>query len=263
MSAPLQSSLSDSGVMTLTFNRPEKKNAFNQALYEGLVAALDDARDRPEVRVVLLRGAGGAFTSGNDLSDFMNNPPRDEDHVILQFLMRLVDFDKPLLAAVEGPAIGIGTTLLLHCDLIYASPSAKFALPFVKLGLVPEGGSSVLLPRLAGPARAAELLLLAESFDAETAREIGLVNEVVEGQPVADRAFQRAVELADRPLASLRAAKKLLRDPDREVRRETILREARLFVERLTSPEAMEAFQAFFEKRQPDFRKAEGPTSSQ
>jgi enoyl-CoA hydratase/carnithine racemase len=257
MTTPLESSLSESGILTLTFNRPEKKNAFNQALYEGLVGALDEARDRGEVRVVLLRGAGGAFTSGNDLSDFMNDPPKDEDHVILQFLLRLVDFEKPLVAAVEGPAIGIGTTLLLHCDLVYASPSAKFALPFVKLGLVPEGGSSLLLPRLAGSVKAAELLLLAESFDADTALGMGLVNEVVEGQPVVDRAFQRATTLADRPMASLRAAKKLLRDPDREARRETILREARSFAERLTSPEAMEAFQAFFEKREPDFRKVE------
>lgn len=255
--ASLESSHSESGILTLTFNRPEKKNAFDRSVYEGLVSALDDAGQRSDVRVILLQGAGGAFTSGNDLSEFMNDPPSGEDHIILQFLLRLVDFEKPIVAAVEGPAIGIGTTLLLHCDLVYASPSAKFALPFVKLGLVPEGGSSLLLPRLAGPARAAELLLLAESFDANTALEMGLVNEVVEGQPVADRAFQRATTLANRPLASLQAAKQLLRHGDRERRRETILREARIFGERLTSPEAMEAFRAFFEKRDPDFRRVE------
>jgi len=260
MNAPVETDHSESGVLTLIFNRPEKKNAFNRALYESLVERLEDARTRHDVRVVLLRGAGGAFTSGNDLMDFMNDPPRGEDHVILKFLMALVDFPKPLVAAVEGPAIGIGTTMLLHCDFVYVAPSARLSLPFVKLGLVPEGGSSLLLPRLAGMVRATELLLLGEPFDGATAKEIGLANEVSEGQPVADLAFMRAEQLADRPAQAVAAAKALLREPLREQARETIVREARIFVERLTSPEAMEAFQAFFEKREPDFRRVESST---
>lgn len=261
MSHPVESSLDASGVLTVTFNRPEKKNAFDQAMYEGLVAALDDARDRSEVRVVLLRGAGGSFSAGNDLRDFMGNPPQGEDHIIIQFLLRMVRFPKPIVAAVEGPAVGIGTTLLLHCDLVFAAPTARFSLPFVQLGLVPEGGSSVLLPRLAGNARAAELLLMADPFDAQTARDVGLVTRVTEREPVADFALEQAHALADRPLASLVAAKKLMRDPDRTMLEETILREARIFADRLTSPEAMEAFQAFFEKRKPDFRRVEASGS--
>ncbi|NJK88589.1 MAG: enoyl-CoA hydratase [Myxococcales bacterium] len=256
METPLLRELDGQGVLTLCFHRPEKKNAFNYAMYEELVRALEEARNRDDVRVVLLSGAGGFFTSGNDLADFMANPPASEDNVIFQFLFSLVDFEKPLLAAVEGSAIGIGTTLLLHCDAVFASPGAKFVLPFVGLGLVPEGGSTLLLPALAGRTLASELLLWGDPFDAEVGHRAGFVSHIVD-QPF-EVARERAHRLADRPMASLIASKRLLRDPLRDDVKEAIRREGRLFAERLTSKEAMEAFKAFFEKRKPDFRSVEG-----
>ncbi len=255
MNKPLKTERDESGVLKLTFDRPEKKNAFNYAMYEELVEALDAAAADPNVRTILLRGRGDAFTSGNDLTEFMSSPPTGEDNVILQFLFRLVDQPKPIVAAVDGAAVGIGTTLLLHCDLVYASPKARFHLPFVNLGLVPEGASSLLLPRLAGSARATELLLFGDPFGAETALDVGMINAVVED--VDAYALERATALADRPLTSLLESKRLLREDDRAEIREVIIREARIFGARLTSPEAMEAFTAFFEKRKPNFRKVE------
>ena len=241
----------DGHVLHLTLARPEKKNALTRAMYATLADELEAAATDAAVRVVLLSGDGGAFTAGNDLFDFMMDPPRDETSPVFRFLRAAVGFPKPLIAAVEGVAIGIGTTLLLHCDLAYAAPDARFKMPFVDLGLVPEAASSLLIPRLAGGVRAAELLLLGDVFSAEAAREIGLVNAVVEAPTV--HALAVAARLAAKPPAAVRQSKALLRAPTADAVVQTMEAEARLFIERLQSPEAQEAFTAFMEKRAPDF----------
>ena len=239
------------GVLRLTLARPEKKNALTLAMYEGLTAALDAAASDAAVRVALLHGEGGAFTAGNDLLDFVQHPPEGEDSPVFRFLRAVAAFPKPLLAAVAGVAVGIGTTVLLHCDLAWAAPSARFSLPFVNLGLVPEAASSLLLPQTVGPKRAAELLLLGAPFSAEEAAAMGLVNGVV-ADPL-DYALAQARALAQKPPAALRLTKALLRRPHAEAVAATLSAEGRLFVERLASPEAQEAFAAFMEKRPPDF----------
>ena len=238
-------------VLHLALDRPEKKNALTRAMYATLADALEAAAADDQVRAVVLSGRGGVFTGGNDLGDFMMDPPTGPDSPVFRFLRNAVGFPKPLIAAVEGPAIGIGTTILLHCDLAYASPDAHFKMPFVDLGLVPEAASSLLLPRIVGPARAAELLLLGESFSAETAREIGLVNAVVEDPT--GHALDRAAALAAKPPEAVRQSKALMRRETADAVGETMAHEGALFVERLGSPEAQEAFTAFFEKRTPDF----------
>lgn len=243
------------GIFTITFNRPEKKNAFTLAMYEALVSAFEAADRDPEVRVLLLRGAGGAFTSGNDLADFMHQPPTGEDSPVFRFLVALTGARKPIVAAVQGPAVGIGSTMLLHTDLAYAAEDAKLRLPFVSLGLVPEGASSYLLPRIAGPQKAAELLYFAEAFDARTAKEAGLVAEVVPADALEAHARAKAEALAAQPLGALIETKRLLREGVRDQVHQALAREGAKFVERLTSAEAMEAFSAFFEKRKPDFSK--------
>lgn len=256
----------DQGVCTIVFDRPSKKNAFTQAMYVGLLAALEHASGDPNTRVVLLHGAGGVFTAGNDLLDFANNPPigkaaeeRDESglprHPLLRLLHILPRFEKPMVAAVEGAAVGIGVTMLLHCDLIYAGEGARFSLPFVNLGLSPEAGSSLLLPRLMGHARAAELLMLAEPFSAATAREYGLINQVLADDVVIERARSVALTLARKPAASLRATKQLMRASLAAPLAKVIDREVEVFSQRLVSPEAREAFEAFFSKREPNFDK--------
>lgn len=255
----------DEGICTIVFDRPSKKNAFTQAMYQGLLDALDQAGRDPAIRVVLLHGAGGVFTAGNDLLDFANNPPigksaeRDEQglprHPLLRLLHTLPRFEKPIVAAVQGVAVGIGVTMLLHCDLVYAAETARFSLPFVNLGLSPEAGSSLLLPRLMGHQRAAELLLLAEPFSAATAHHYGLVNQVLTDDAVIDRARSVARSLARKPAAALRASKQLMRAPLAESLGQVIDREVEVFSQRLVSPEAREAFEAFLAKREPDFGK--------
>ncbi len=243
----------DGRVAQIVINRPEKKNALSVAMYAALVDALRRADAERAVRVVLIRGSESCFTAGNDLQDFMQSPPSGESSPTVQFLKTIHAVKKPVVAAVAGPAVGIGTTLLLHCDLIYADPKARFQLPFVNLGLCPEAGSSYLLPQLVGHQRAAELLLFGESFTAETALEIGLVNEIApEGQVLAT-AEAKARLLAERPLASLVLTKSMLKRAHARRVDETIVEELSHFGARLASPEAAEAFQAFFEKRKPDF----------
>ena len=192
----------DGYVRHLTLSRIEKKNALTRAMYDALADALADAAESAETRVVVLSGRDRVFTAGNDLMDFMAAPPTGPDSPVFRFLTTLVGFPKPLFVAVDGPAIGIGTTLLLHADLAYATPETRFQMPFVPLGLVPEAASSLLLPRLAGHARAAELLMFGEPFSADTAREIGLVNEIVESDVVVTRALERAHQLAGAPPCS-------------------------------------------------------------
>ena len=245
----------DGRVLSLALDRTDKKNALTRAMYARLADALEQAAEDADVRAVVLSGRGGVFTGGNDLGDFMMDPPTGPDSPTFRFLRAASGFPKPLVAAVTGPAIGIGTTILLHCDLAYAAPDALFKMPFVDLGLVPEAASSLLLPRMAGTARASELLLFGEAFSAETAREAGLVNEVVE-DPVA-RALERAAVLAAKPPQAVRQSKALMRRETADAVGETMAYEGSLFIERLSSPEAQEAFTAFFEKRAPDFSRFE------
>jgi enoyl-CoA hydratase/carnithine racemase len=232
-------------VRILRFARPEKKNALTEAMYAALHEALVAARDEAAVRVVVLGGAPGAFTAGNDLADFLQHPPTGEDSPVFRFLHALVEFPKPVVVAVDGPAIGIGTTLLLHCDLIVATARAKFALPFAKLALVPEAGSSFLLPLLAGYHRAAEWLLLGEPFGGEDAHRAGLVNRLVEPEALEDTAMALARALAALPPEAVQLTKRLLRDPLHDATMATIRREATVFVQRLQSAEARRAFEAF------------------
>jgi len=239
-------------VLEITFNRPEKKNALTRAMYAAVVDAFTTADSDPAVRVVLLTGAGDTFTSGNDIKDFQQRAAGSNDSAASPFLAALSSLQKPLIAAVNGAAIGVGTTMLAHCDLIVAARSARFVMPFTGLGLVPEAGSSLLFPRLVGHQRASALLLLGEPMDAATAREWGFVNQVVEDAALMETARALATRLAALPAQSVRLTKSLIRNgqPDLPGR---ITEELALFRERLRSPEAAEAFQAFVEKRKPDF----------
>ncbi|HYO74607.1 MAG TPA: enoyl-CoA hydratase-related protein, partial [Archangium sp.] len=190
----------EAGVLSLTFNRPQKKNAFSGEMYEAAARALVEADSNDAVRVVVLTGSGGAFTAGNDLKDFLERPPSGEDSPVFRFLRALAHHSRPVVAAVDGVAVGIGTTLLLHCDYVVASERAVFSVPFVNLGLSPEGASSVLLPRVAGMALASELLMFGEPFDAPTALRAGLVNQVVPEASLAEVAQKRAAALAAKPV---------------------------------------------------------------
>ncbi len=239
-------------VFLITMQRPERKNALTQDMYVALNDALDSYSEDPELRVALIHGADGCFTAGNDLQDFMNASMDVDSSPVFGFLRRLVELPKPLIAAVQGPAVGIGTTLLLHADLAYADQTAVFRMPFVPLGLVPEGGSSLLLPLALGHRRASELLLLGDTFGPEVAREVGIVNEVVEGDVLA-HAHAVAETLAKRAPRAVREAKRLLKAPYREQLLEVIHTEGEEFARALRSPEAAEAFRAFFEKREPRF----------
>lgn len=245
----------DGGIAQIEIKRPEKKNAITQAMYAAMADALAQADDNPAVRVVVIHGQSNVFTSGNDLQDFMNfnfDEPF-ESGPIFRFLRGISRVTKPLIAAVNGAAIGIGTTLLLHCDLVYAGESAYLQLPFVNLGLCPEAASSLLLPWLAGYQRAAQLLLFGEPFSAQYAREIGLVNEVVRDDQVLDRALARARQLAAQPPGSVHITKQLLKAAQSEQVLRVMSEEGREFTARLASGEAKEALAAFLEKRKPDF----------
>jgi enoyl-CoA hydratase/carnithine racemase len=245
----------EGAVQRIQLNRPDKKNAITTAMYAELADAIAAADAERSVRVVLLHGAGDCFTAGNDLHDFLANPPQGEDRPAFRFLHAISHAGKPIVAAVHGVAIGIGTTMLGHCDLVYAAEGTRFHLPFVNLGLCPEGGSSLLLPLTAGYQRAAELLMLGEPFDAGKAREVGLVTEIVPGPQLVPAAAAAAQRLAAKPPASLRLTKQLLKRALLPQIEAAFAAELEVFVERLGSPEAKEAFTAFFEKRPPDFSK--------
>jgi enoyl-CoA hydratase/carnithine racemase len=224
------------GVCELRLNRPEKRNAITLAMYGALCDALSEAQADAAVRAVLLSGEGAGFCAGNDLQDFLNSPPLSAEHPALRFLRLLPTFGKPLIAAVHGQAVGIGVTLLLHCDLVVAARSAQLSLPFVALGLVPEAGSSLLPPRLIGQQRAAELLFLGKPLDATTAHSYGLVNRVVEEGALLDEARRLALAVARQPAGALAATRRLLRGDPREILAR-IEEEARVFGAQLQSEE--------------------------
>lgn len=236
-------------VATLRICRPAKKNALTIAMYAQLAAALADANDDGNVRAIVIAGEGDTFTAGNDLRDFMERPPTGTDSPVFQVIRGLIYADKPLVAAVEGAAVGIGTTLLLHCDYVAASEGAVFSMPFTPLGLSAEAGSSYLLPKLCGMARAAELLLLGDRFDAAKAHEIGLVNALTPKGGAEEKALAFAEAVAKRPPGAVQATKRLMREPIRAALESVILDESTTFMQRLGSPEAMQAFEAFFTRK--------------
>lgn len=234
-------------VCELRFNRPEKRNAITHQMYQTLAAHLHAALADEAVRAVLLSGAGASFSAGNDLNDFVSGPEFTSAHPVMDVLRTLATFDKPLVAAVHGPTVGIGVTLLLHCDLVVAARDAQLTMPFVALGLVPEAGSSLLLPRLTGQQRAAQLLLLGEPLDAAGAERLGLVNRVVEADRLLDEARSLALRLAQQPAEALRATKRLLRgDPAELLAR--VEAEAQVFAARLKSAEFRAQVRALLSK---------------
>ena len=243
MSEPVLSATA-AGVCELRLNRPEKRNAITFAMYAALLQELTAAQADAAVQAVLLSGEGAGFCAGNDLHDFLQAPQFTSDHPVMAFLRTLATFPKPLVAAVHGQSVGIGVTMLLHCDLVVAAAGAQFSMPFVALGLVPEAASSLLLPRLVGAQRAAELLLLGRPFDAERAHSLGLVNRVVDGTMLLEEARQLARSLAQQPATALAATRRLLRgDPAQLLER--IEEEARIFGAQLQSQELRTAISAF------------------
>jgi enoyl-CoA hydratase/carnithine racemase len=235
--------------MVLTISRPELRNALDTATYRALAEAVGAADRDPEVRAAILTGAGGHFTAGNDLRDFQQLPAEGREPAGIAFLKALAGCGKPLLAAVEGVAVGIGTTMLLHCDFAFAGAGARFRMPFVPLGLCPEGASTLLLPRAAGAKRAADLLLTGREFGAEEAAAAGVLTAAVPAGAALDRARETARHLASLPPEALRVSKALLRRPDRAQVLEAIDLEFAEFARRLVSEEAQQAFAAFFAQR--------------
>ena len=238
-------------VVTIELARPDKKNALTAAMYAAMSDALASAEADPGVRAIVIHGARDCFTAGNDLKDFLAGPAGASE--ALRFVSALSKVRKPVVAAVGGPAVGIGTTLLLHCDLVYSAPGARFQLPFVPLGLVPEAASSLLLPRVAGYQRAAAWLLLGQAFTAEEALAAGIVTGIVPQETLLERALAAATALAALPPESVRLTKQLMKRPVAAAVAEQMAEEAGLFSERLQSAEAKEAMSAFIEKRKPDF----------
>ena len=250
------------GVATIEIARPEKKNALTVAMYQAMTDAIVAAKADSAVRSVLITGQPGIFTSGNDIEDFMTRgtgvPGQGSetmDSPVFQFMRALIECDKPVVAAVTGAAIGIGTTMLLHCDFVYVSDEARLAMPFVALGLVPEFASSLIVPQLMGHRRAAEKLLLGDPFTPEQAVDCGIASAVLPAAEVVNHARRVAERFNALPPGAVREAKQLMRGPQNEALLKTIRAEAEIFGRRLRSPEAIEAFQAFFQKRKPDFSK--------
>ena len=243
----------EAGVLTLTFNRVERKNSINVAMYDTLATEIERAATDADVRTVLIQGHETVFSAGNDLDDFLRNKPAGMDSPVFRFLRGIATLPKPLLAAVCGPAVGVGTTLLLHCDLVYAGDNAAFSMPFVNLGLCPEAASSLLVPQMFGYHRAAEALLLGEPFMAEAALEVGLVNRVLPPTECNAYAQAQAKKLAAKPLASLVATKRLMKQGQQTATLQRIEEEGHTFGQLLRGPAAKEAFSAFMQKRRPDF----------
>ena len=240
------------GVMHIRLNRPDKKNALTPDMYQAIADALRSADTEPKVRVIRITGTGDAFTSGNDVSSFIASRSEPGERPPDHFLNALATLDKPLIAAVNGFAVGVGATMLLHCDLVYAARSATFSFPFVDLGLFPEAGATMLLPLVCGHQKAMELFLFADRFDAQTAKSAGIVNAIFDDDQLETETKARAARLAAKPAAALRATKAMVKSA-RPALDQRIRDEMEPFFERVQSPEAQEAFNAFMEKRAPDF----------
>ena len=247
----------ENGVLTISFNRPEKKNAITAAMYQTMADALRDAETDTAVRAILITGKPEIFTAGNDLEDFMNNAgslaKSDSVPPVYQFMQALNDAGKPVIAAVSGAAVGIGTTLLMHCDLIYLADNAKLSMPFTQLGLCPEFASSLVFQQIVGYQRAAEKLMLGEAFSAQEAFEMGFVNKVLPLADLLPYAQQVAAKLVALPAASIRTTKRLMKGAQPQAIVAKMAEENQHFAAMLNAPEAREAFMAFFQKRKPDF----------
>lgn len=240
-------------VMTITFNRVDKKNSFTTAMYADMADALANAQVDDNIRVVVIQGHETVFSAGNDIADFLKAPPTAMDAPVFRFLRAISTFPKPLVAAVCGPAVGIGTTLLFHCDLVYAGDNAAFSMPFVNLGVCPEAASSLLAPQRMGYGRAAEALLLGDPFMAEAALEMGLVSRIVPPAEASALAQRQAQRLAAKPLSSVLETKRLMKHSHASEVEQRLIEEAQVFGRMLGEPAAREAFGAFMEKRQPNF----------
>ena len=243
----------EAGVMTITLNRLARKNSITSDMYGAMADALERARGDDTVRVVLLQGHETVFSAGNDINDFLDKPPAGTDSPVFRFLHGIATFPKPLLAAVCGPAVGVGTTMLFHCDLVYAGDNAAFSMPFVNLGLCPEAASSLLVPQMLGYHRAAEALMLGEPFMAEAALEVGLVNRVLPPTEANNYANAQARKLAAKPISSLVETKRLMKKGMEPQVLQQMEAEGESFRRMLVEPAAKEAFTAFMEKRKPDF----------
>jgi enoyl-CoA hydratase/carnithine racemase len=254
MTEHVKTEISD-GVLTLTLQRPEKKNALTAAMYIALSDALNKAKVDPSVRVILFQGDGDSFTAGNDFADFASQARGESavDSPAHHFIQTISEVDKPIVAAVQGNAVGIGTTMLLHCDLVYLADNARLMTPFVNLALVPEAASSWLLPLRIGHVRAYAMFALGEPMEAPAAVACGLGNAVVPQAELRKKAHEGAITLTKRPAGALKSTKKLMRDHERIEAQ--ISEESQVFKERLKTPEAREAFEAFAERRPPDFSK--------
>ncbi|MFO7569864.1 MAG: enoyl-CoA hydratase [Smithellaceae bacterium] len=247
----------ENGVLTIEFNRPDKKNSITSEMYQMIADALARGQNDPSTRVVVMMGKPDIFSAGNDLIDFMNHAADGDlsERPVAKFMANMVAMTKPVIACVTGAAIGIGTTMLLHCDLIYASEKATFSMPFAKLGLCPEFGSSMLLTQTIGYQKTAEKLFFGEPFSAREACEMGLVNQVLPADELTAFVYAQAAKLARLPASSLRTTKGLMKSAQAEAVKARIIEENKFFSAMLSSPEAKEAFDAFFKKRQPDFSK--------
>jgi len=243
----------DCRIKIIRINRPKKKNALDLAMYSALAQALRDADEDNNIRVSYLTGVDDAFCSGNDINDFLKNPPTDESSPVLQFINVIINAQKPIVAAVNGIAVGIGTTMLLHCDLVYASDAAQFQLPFVNIGLCPEAGSTYILSALMGHQKISELLLLGDRFSAEQAESFGIVNKVVAADELETIAMKSARRISEQPPGATQTSKALLRIAMRNQVVEASQRELSSFIPMLNGEEAKEALTAFMEKRKPDF----------
>lgn len=242
------------GILKILLNRPEKKNAFTNAMYRELTQILCDGDQNPQVKVMLISGAGNAFSAGNDIADFMQSPITHEDAPPINLLKALGGLTKPLIAAVDGVAVGIGATLLFHCDLVYAQKDARFIFPFVSLGLVPEGAVSLLLPRLVGHQRASEILLFGEPISADDAQKMGFVNKVIAEPSALPYAAQQAKKITALSSGSVLRTKSLLKEGALKTAvLDQIDIEGQLFIDRLHGPAAKEALSSFLEKRAPNF----------
>lgn len=245
---PLINISNDDGILHLQMNRPEKKNALTLQMYQTLADHINAANNDQSIKIILISASGDAFCSGNDLKDFMQNPPKDESSSVFQFIDALVNADKPIIAAVNGLAVGIGTTMLLHCDLVYASSSASFSLPFVHLGLCVEAGASLLLPQLCGHQKAAELTLLGEPFDVHQANTIGLITKITSDEDLIETAMKNCKKLTRISTEAVQTTRRLLKSTIKPELKKAIKHESDEFIRLLNRDEAKHILQAFLNR---------------